>query len=150
MKSAAKFGLLFLFLFLTSCLNWFLEKPTFTAKELSVTRISSSEMNVLFGVEVQNPNSFDIKLKALEYAISIQDQEIGKGRMDGEVLITGSSTTLVRVPLNIRFKDMGIPFGFVLAGRDLPYKIQGVAVINARFGTATFPFSKAGEIKLKK
>ena len=39
---------------------------------------------------------------------------------------------------------MGIPFGFVLAGRDLPYKIQGVAVINARFGTATFPFSKAG------
>jgi LEA14-like dessication related protein len=143
------FSLLFLFLLLTSCLNWFLEKPTFTPKEVSITRISSSELNILFGVEVLNPNTFDIKLKALEYAISVHGQEVGKGRLDEEVLITRSSTTLVRVPLQIRFRDLGIPFGFALAGKDLPYKIEGVAIINARLGTATFPFSKVGEIKLK-
>jgi LEA14-like dessication related protein len=149
MDSKGKFFFIILFLLLTSCLNWFLEKPTFTPKEVSVTRISSGELNILFGVEVLNPNTFDIRLKALEYAISIHGQEIGKGRMEEEVLISGSSTTLVRVPLQIRFKDLGIPFGFALAGRDLPYKIEGVAIINARLGTATFPFSKAGEIKLK-
>ncbi len=150
MTSKTKFFFPVLCLLLTSCLNWFLEKPTFTPKEVSITRISSSDLKVLFGVEVQNPNSFDIRLKALEYAISIHGQEIGKGRLEEEVLIAGSSTTLVRVPLLVKFRDLGIPFGFALAGRDLPYKIEGVAIIYARLGTATFPFSKTGEINLKK
>ncbi len=150
MKSKIKLLFLFLFLFLASCLNWFLEKPTFTPKEVSITHISSSDFKVLFGVEVQNPNSFDIRLRALEYAISIHGQEIGKGRLEEEILIAGASTTLVRVPLQVKFRDLGIPFGFALAGKALPYKIEGVAIIHARLGTATFPFSKTGEINLKK
>ncbi len=150
MRSKTKFLFLFFFLLLTSCLNWFLEKPTFTPKEISITRISSSDLKILFGVEVENPNSFDIRLKALEYAISVRDQEIGKGRLEEEVLITGASKTMVRVPLLVKFKDLGIPFGFALAGKDLPYKIEGVAIIHARLGTATFPFSKTGEINLNK
>ncbi len=150
MLCKGKLSFVFLFLLLTSCLSWFLEKPTFTPKEVSITRFSPGEMNILFGVEVHNPNHFDIKLKSLEYTISVQDQEIGKGRIDEEVLIGGTSTTLVRVPLQVAFRGLGVPFGYFLAGRDVPYKIDGVAVIRARLGTATFPFSRTGEIKMKK
>lgn len=152
MKCRGKILFLFLslFLVLASCLNWFLEKPTFTPKEVAITRLSSTEMNILFGIEVQNPNSFDIKLKALEYTIYINDQEVGKGRLDKEALVAKSSATLVQVPLQASFKNLGVPLGFALSGKDLLYRIEGVAIIKASLGTATFPFSKTGEIKLKK
>ncbi len=150
MKNRGKILFLFLFLFLASCLNWFLEKPTFTPKEIAVTRLSSTEIHLLFGIEVQNPNSFDIKLKAVEYTISINDQEVGKGRLDKETLVPKSSSTLVQVPLQASFKNLGIPVKLALAGKDLLYKIDGVAIIKASLGTATFPFTKTGEIKLKK
>ena len=149
MKSLRKSIILALFL-LTSCLGWFLEKPTFTLKEVSVTRLSFSEIHLLFGIEVQNPNSFDLVLRALEYQVYLNDREVGKGRLQEEVLIAKASSTLVAIPLQTDFKSLGDPLSFILAGKDLKYRIEGAAVVKASLGTATIPFSKSGEVKIKK
>ncbi|MDP3038309.1 MAG: LEA type 2 family protein, partial [Deltaproteobacteria bacterium] len=85
-------GLLFL---LPSCLSLFLEKPTFTLKEIEIKRISFQEIDFLFGIEVQNPNQFDLKLRALEYTVYLSDQEVGKGRLEKEITIVKSASTLV-------------------------------------------------------
>jgi LEA14-like dessication related protein len=140
-------GLLFL---LPSCTSWFFEKPTFALKEVAVTNISLREINLLFGIEVQNPNSFDLKLRALEYKAYLDDQEVGKGRLETEVLITGSSSALVQIPLQTDFRSLGNPLGIFLSGKDLRYKIEGAAVLKARLGTTTIPFSKSGEINIKR
>ena len=138
------------FLLLTSCLGWFLDKPTFTLKEVAITRFSRTEVNFLFGIEVQNPNSIDLKLKGLEYTVYINGKELGKGRMEKEVLIAKSASTLVPIPLATDFRSLGDPIQFILSGRDLQYKIEGAAIIKATLGTSTIPFSKSGEIKIKK
>ncbi|MBM4331355.1 MAG: LEA type 2 family protein [Deltaproteobacteria bacterium] len=135
--------------FLPSCLNWFLEKPTFTLKEIEVRNISLKEINFLFGIEVQNPNNFDLKLRALEYTVYFYDQEVGKGRLQKEIKIANSSSVLVQIPLQTDLKSLGNPLGFLLAGKDLRYKIEGAAIIKTSLGSATIPFSKSGEIKLK-
>ena len=140
-------GLLFL---LPSCLSLFLEKPTFTLKEIEIKRISFQEIDFLFGIEVQNPNQFDLKLRALEYTVYLSDQEVGKGRLEKEITIVKSASTLVPVPLQTNLKSLGNPLALILAGKDLRYKIEGAAIIKASMGSATVPFSKSGEIKLKK
>jgi len=140
-------GLLFL---LPSCVSWFYEKPTFALKEVAVTRISLGEIYFLFGIEVQNPNRFDLKLREFEYKAYIEDQEVGGGRLEKEVLIAPSSSTLVQIPLQSDFGKLGNSLGLVLTGKNLKYKIEGAAVIKTRLGTSTFPFSKTGEIKLTK
>jgi LEA14-like dessication related protein len=150
MKRAKKiflFGLLFLLL---SCASWFFEKPTFALKEIVVKRISFGEINFLFGIEVQNPNRFDLKLREFEYKAYIEDQEVGSGRLEKEVRIAPSSSTLVQVPLQSDLSKLGNSLGLVLLGKDLRYKIEGAAVIKTRLGTSTIPFSKTGEIKLTK
>jgi LEA14-like dessication related protein len=141
------FGLLSL---LPSCASWFFEKPTFALKEVAVTSISLREINLLFGIEVQNPNSFDLKLRALEYKAYLDDREVGNGRLEKEVLIAKSSSTLVQSPLQTDFQSLSNPLGLVLSGKDLRYKIEGAAVIKARLGTTTIPFSKSGEINIRK
>ena len=150
MKRTKKIFLLGLLFLLPSCVSWFYEKPTFTLKEVVVKRISFGEINFLFGIEVQNPNNFDLKLREFEYKAYIEDQEVGNGRLDKEVLIAKSSSTLVQIPLQSDLRRMGNSLGLVLVGKNLRYKIEGVAVIKTRLGTSTIPFSKDGEINLKR
>ena len=150
MKTFAKVVFLGWVLFLPSCLGWFLEKPTFSLKELAVTRISTTDIHFLFGIEVQNPNSFDLKLRGLEYTVYLNEQEVGKGRLEKETLIAKSSSSVVQVPLQANFRSLGNPLGIVLSGQDLKYKIEGVAIIQASMGSATIPFSKSGEVRIKK
>ncbi|MDP3038356.1 MAG: hypothetical protein Q8O18_00620, partial [Deltaproteobacteria bacterium] len=61
-----------------------------------------------------------------------------------------AASTLVPVPLQTNLKSMGNPLALILAGKDLRYKIEGAAIIKASMGSTTVPFSKSGEIKLKK
>lgn len=150
MKFAKIIGVFTILIFLSSCLSWFIEKPTFNLKEVAITRFSLLEVQFLFGVEVQNPNTFDLKLRALDYTVYFNDQEVGKGRMDQEILIAKSAATLVQVPLQADFRILGNPLKEILAGKDLRYKIEGAAIVKATLGSATIPFSKSGEIKIKK
>jgi LEA14-like dessication related protein len=150
MRFAKKIALILIFLSIPSCLTWFIEKPTFNLKEVAITRFSLLEVQFLFGVEVQNPNTFDLKLRALDYTVYFNDQEVGKGRMDQEILIAKSAATLVQVPLQADFKILGNPLREILAGKDLRYKIEGAAIVKATLGSATIPFSKSGEVKIKK
>jgi LEA14-like dessication related protein len=141
------------FVFLTvlpSCLSWFLEQPTFALKEVAITRLSLTDIHFRFGIEVQNPNSFDMDLRALEYTVYFNDRQVGQGRLDREVRIAKASATLVQIPLQTDFKSLGDPVGLVISGQDLRYKIEGAAVVKASLGTATIPFSKSGEIRIKK
>jgi LEA14-like dessication related protein len=150
MKRRCLFFPFFLLLALSSCMSWFLEKPTFSLKEVAITRLSLTEIHFRFGIEVQNPNSFDLDLRALEYTVYFNDREVGRGRLDKEVRVAKTSATLVQVPLQTDFKSLGDPLGLVLAGQDLKYKIEGAAIVKASLGTATIPFSKSGSIKIKK
>jgi LEA14-like dessication related protein len=149
-KSCKIILILGFFLLLSSCLGWFLDKPTFALKEVAITRLSLTEVNFLFGIEVQNPNSIDLKLKGLEYTVYINGKEVGKGRLEKEVQIAKSASTIVPIPLATDFRSLGDPLQFILSGRDLQYKIEGAAIIKAALGTSTIPFSKSGEIKIKK
>jgi LEA14-like dessication related protein len=150
MKSAKILGVFAILIFLFSCLSWFIEKPSFNLKEVAITRFSLFDVQFLFGVEVQNPNTFDLKLRALDYTVFFNDQEVGRGKMDQETLIAKSAATMVQVPLQADFKNLGNPMKEILAGRDLRYKIEGAAIVKATLGSATIPFSKSGEIKIKK
>lgn len=143
------FSLIFL-IFLSACLNWFLEQPSFSLQEIDLRRISFQEIDLLIGMEVRNPNNFDLKLRGMEYAIYLRGQKIGQGRLEKEVLINKSSATKISVPLQLEIRNLGEPFRYILAGQDIPYKMEGVAVIKTTIGNATIPFSKSGEVKIKR
>ena len=150
MKRWAIFLSIVVLFFFPSCMSWFLEQPTFALKEVAITRLSLTEVHFRFGIEVQNPNSFDLDLRVLEYTVYFNDREVGRGRLDKEVRIAKTSATLVQVPLQTDFKSLGDPLGLILAGQDLKYKIEGAAIVKASLGTAAIPFSKSGEIRIKK
>lgn len=136
-------------LFLVSCLGWILEKPSFVLREITLSPRSLLEMNLLLGLDVQNPNRFDLTLTSFEYAVYLNNEEIGKGRLEKEILIPSSSITQVQAPVAASFKNLGGSLRSIIAGmtgKDVSYKIEGKAEVKTFFGSFNFPFSKEGNI----
>jgi LEA14-like dessication related protein len=136
-------------LLLVSCLSWILEKPSFVLREIILKPRSFTEMNLLLGIEVHNPNRFDLTLTSFEYTVYLNNKEIGNGRLEKELLIPSSSTTRVQIPVVATFKDLGRNLKTIITNDDLPYKIEGKADIKTAFGCRNFPFSKEGRINSK-
>jgi len=135
--------------FLISCLGWIIEKPSFTLRGIILSPLSATEMNLLLGLEVQNPNRIDLTLKSFEYAFYLKNEEIGNGRLEKELVIPSSSTTQVQIPVSAKFKDLGLILKSIFSGDELPYKIEGKADVGTAFGSLKFPFSKEGRINLR-
>ncbi|MBP9020299.1 MAG: LEA type 2 family protein [Syntrophobacterales bacterium] len=151
-KVTARAGLLFLIALsvaFASCLNRVVEKPTFVLREVTLSPRSLMEMNLLIGLDVRNPNRFDLTLKSFEYKVYLDNEEIGSGRLESEVLVPASSTTAVQAPVAANFKNLGGSLKALITGSDLPYKIEGKAEIKALFGSLTFPFSEEGRLNPK-
>ncbi|MEE9910914.1 MAG: LEA type 2 family protein [Deltaproteobacteria bacterium] len=134
---------------LVSCANWILENPSFTLRGVSLRPISFTETNLLLDLDVRNPNNYDLTLKSFVYTISLKDEDIGNGHLEKEILIPSSSTTQIRVPLVVKFKDFNKTLNVIFTGDDLPYKIEGNARVGSIFGSLNFPFSTEGRINLK-
>lgn len=142
-------GLLFvliLSLFLVSCLGWILEKPSFTLREITINPRSLTEMQLLLGLDVQNPNRFDLTLRSFEYTIYLNNEEVGNGRLEKELLVPSSSITQVQAPVAAKFKNLGGSVMSIITGKGLPYRIEGKADVKTVIGSHTFTFSNEGRL----
>jgi LEA14-like dessication related protein len=151
-KRMANPGILFLLtlsLCLVSCLNMIMEKPSFVLREIILSPSSFTEANLLVGLDVQNPNRFDLTLTSFEYVLFLDNEEIGTGRLEKEILVPSSSITQVEVSVVAKFKDLGGSLKTIITGRGLPYEIKGKASVKTVFGSRDFPFSKDGRVNLK-
>ncbi|MEN6621434.1 MAG: LEA type 2 family protein [Smithella sp.] len=140
---------LVLLFFLTSCLSWIMEVPSFTIRGVTLRPVSFTGMSLLLDIDVRNPNFFDLKFKSFEYTVYLKNEPIGNGSLDNELLIPSSSTTRIKVPLSAQFKDLSGSLKAILTEKDLPYKISGKVTVKTLFGSRQFDFSNEGQINLK-
>lgn len=148
-RARALHGLLFvliLSLFLVSCLSWILEKPSFTLREITLNPRSFTEVQLLLGLDVQNPNRFNLTLRSFEYTIYLNNEEVGNGRLEKELLIPSSSITRVQAPVAAKFKNLGGSVMSIITGNGLPYRIEGKADVKTVIGSLKFSFSNEGRL----
>jgi LEA14-like dessication related protein len=80
-------SLLTLSICVASCLNRIIEEPSFVLREIILKPSSLTEANLLIGLNIQNPNRFDLTLKSFEYTLLLDDKEIGTGHLEKEILV---------------------------------------------------------------
>jgi LEA14-like dessication related protein len=126
-----------------------MEKPSFVLRDITIRPRSFTEINLLLGLDVQNPNRFDLTLKSFEYTIYLNNKKIGKGCLEKELLIPSSSIIRVQMPVVTKLKDWGRNLKTIITGDELLYKIEGKTDIKIALVYLKFPFSKEGHINLK-
>jgi LEA14-like dessication related protein len=149
LANLSRLFLLTLAICLVSCLNLIMEQPSFVVREIMIRPGSLTEVNLLLGLDVQNPNRFDLTLQSFEYVVFLNNEEVGTGRLEKEILVPSSSTTQVQVSVVAKFKDLSGSLKAIITGSDMPYKIEGKASVKTAFGSRSFPFSKDGRIDMK-
>jgi LEA14-like dessication related protein len=122
-----------------------MEPPKAKVERVSLKDASISGATIVFGVEVDNPNPFAVRVDDLNYAVEVGGKPIGKGQIESSAQVGGRSKAVIDLPVPVKFSDVfSSLLDFVTTGTSA-YHIKG----EARFGLIKVPFDKTGELKLK-
>jgi len=137
-------------LLLAGCAGLFFEEPTITLKEIHVHQLSLTDASLVFVAEIRNPNGYELRLKSLDYTVHLSGREAGGGSLEKEISVPASSSAPVEIPVTARFGSLGGVVKLYVTGQELPYKIEGKALVKAGLFDRTFPFSRTGVLSPKK
>jgi len=137
-------------LIFAGCAGLFFEEPVITLKEIHVQQISLTDASLMFVAEIQNPNGYDLRLKSLSYTVYLNDRETGSGSLQKEISVPASSVGQVEIPVSARFGSLGDIAKMYFTGQELPYRIEGKALVKAGLFDRNFPFSRTGTLSSKK
>ena len=143
MRKISIYFLLAATLFCSSCIHIFFEQPSVT-----LTRISANPtlqgVNLHLGMDVTNPNSYDLKLETFTFNLVVNGTQSAIGQIESPVLLPGKSTSYVEIPVKADMSLIGICISAIIQGRDLKYKVEGDALVKALLGTKSFHFNREG------
>lgn len=116
------------------------KKPEMNLKSIKLEKFSFEKMDLIFSVEVKNPNDFDIDMKSLSYEVEMNEQKIATQNVSNPVKVEALKTSTVELPLSVNMGQIFSSIGGLLQSKESTYKISG----SAQFGFITLPFSETG------
>jgi len=137
-------------LLFAGCAGLFFEEPTIILKEIHVRQISLTDAALVFVAEIQNPNNYELRLKSLDYTVHLNDREAGGGSLQKEISVPASSSAPLEIPISAHFGGLGGVARMYISGQELPYRLEGKALVKAGLFDRTFPFSRTGTLSKKK
>jgi len=144
MKKIKNFYILFAAVILcSSCIHIFFEKPTVTITSISASPALQG-VYLRLGMDVANPNSYDLKLESFSFNIVIDDMKPATGQIESPILLPGKAGTYVEIPVKTDMKLIGKVISGIIQGKEMKYRIEGDALVKALLGERNYHFSREG------
>lgn len=122
-----------------------IEKPKVSLKSVNLKEVGAQGATVVFGIEVDNPNSIALKVDALRYDVEIGGKALASGRLEEAASVPAKDKAVVLVPVPVKYADVFSSLGSFLSDGKSQYRVRG----EATFGIFDIPFDQTGELKLK-
>lgn len=122
-----------------------IEKPKVQLQRVDVRDVGATGATVVFGVQVENPNSTALKVDSLRYDVEIGGKPFSSGRLPQGAEVPANGKVSLDIPVPVRYTDVFASLVGLLADGTSTYRLKGEAV----FGLFTIPFEKSGEFKLR-
>ncbi len=121
------------------------QDPELSVKDVTIERMTFDKADLLFNLEVYNPNSINAKLSGFDYAFSIDETKLVNGTQEQEVYVPKKSTSAITVPLTLSYRDIYSTIQKVADQETFDYTM----LIGMRFelpviGDTTIPISYRG------
>lgn len=121
-----------------------IDQPKVSLNDVAVKNVTGSGATIVFDLKVDNPNPFPLKVDALDYNLELGGKPFSKGLIDTPTKVEAKQSTVVQVPVPIKYSDLfSSLMDFVGAGSQ-PYRIYG----KAKVSYFNIPFNHTGELKL--
>jgi LEA14-like dessication related protein len=121
-----------------------LEKPKIELDHVALKDANASGAIVLFGIKVDNPNPFAIKVDTLKYDVEIGGKHFSSGEIEHPAEVPAKDKATVMIPVPIKYHDVFSSLIDLISKNTSTYRIKG----EASFGLLNIPFDEKGEFKL--
>jgi len=119
---------------------------TFRGANVRGIGFTGSALDIYLGV--QNPNAYGLKAVGAEYHVFVRDSvEVGSGAMQDTVSVGGHDSTIVKLPLDVRWAGLSSAGLQALMSGLVDYRITGNVVAVTPFGRHTVPLDVRGRVR---
>jgi LEA14-like dessication related protein len=105
-------------------------------------------------VNVRNPNGFDLETRSLTYDLQVAHPDsagrwitFSQGTLDEPIRVRSNRSTVIEVPVQFRYDDMGGAVRSILDTGTFNYRVRGDVRLSEPFGR-TFPYAHSGVVSL--
>lgn len=127
----------------TGC-SLFMTKPEIAVKGVNISGLDRDGVKMDFMLAVANPNSYSLKLTGYNYNLIVADLPLAKGENHEVVEFNGNSTTDMRLPVRITFRDLLEILKRRPDPEHIPYRLTAGLDLQTPFGYTTIPVDKSG------
>jgi len=108
MKTILKITTLIVICYLTSCsqLKNIVAEPTFKAQSFEISKISFEDMDLLFKVRIDNPNSFSIPFPNIDWNLAVNNSQFLSNTLTKNTTIAAKGSTVVDIPIKVNYQNL--------------------------------------------
>ena len=130
-------------LVLTACTKP--DPPRLTPLSAKVTAISPQGIDVDVKLEAENPNESALSARSLTATITLDGRYVlGTVTVPHQIKLPAHQKTVLDVPVASRWQDLSGLAALAMAGKDVPYTIDGTVQLGGETLSVAVPFSVAG------
>ena len=121
------------------------KEPVVRMESLAIASPDAQGATLIFGLEVDNPNSVALEVDAVDYQLEIEGVPFAAGALEKPASVPAKGKAIVQVPVRLRYQDaFRSILDFIQTG-SRKYRIKG----SAKFGFFRIPFDKSGEVNFR-
>lgn len=135
-------------IFFFSACSLFVTEPTVKMKDVNIVGLGADGVDLEFYLAVTNTNSFDLKLKGYTYDLQVMALPLTKGGMREPVEFPAETTTDVRLPLRIAYRDLWEILKRRPDPDKVPYRLLGGLEVDTPLGTSMVPVTSSGNFSI--
>jgi LEA14-like dessication related protein len=86
-------------------LDRIIQKPTATFSHMTVTNADLMQSNIVFYLNVTNPNPINIRASRITYDLKLNGRNFVAGELDQGMTLAGGSTSKLSIPITLQYLD---------------------------------------------
>lgn len=128
-----------------------IQKPTAQVTNSKITGLSFTQADLLFDVQIDNPNTVSINLAGMDYSLKINENALFSGNKTDALAIAAQGASSVQIPVTLKYEDIYKAVSGLADKKNSTYSFDGGLSFNLPvLGNVRLPISTTGEIPLIK
>ena len=124
------------------------QRPSLSYESWSPQQVDLEGVTIALQYRLDNPNDFAVDLRALDYRLEVEGQQVAEGKLPVGIELPARGATPVSLPVRLRWRDIPNFLELLVTRTEVAYRVAGNAGIGSALGTVTLPFEHQDRLVL--